>query len=220
MTSCRIIPPNASALGAMRAASPFAGARAPRRWGVALAGAFCMFLGLIQPPASAADEAPIWDALRSGQHLVLLRHAIAPGTDDPPGFKLGDCDSQRNLSDEGRAQAKAIGDRFRANGIESARVFSSQWCRCLDTARLLGLGVVGELPALNSFFRHRQRQDPQTQALGEWLGGQPLEQPLVLVTHQVNITALTGVYPASGELVVVRRSADGKLTVIGTLETD
>jgi len=208
------------ALSATRIEGAAAGARARRPWRIALAGAFCMLLVLTQLPAAAADEPRLWDALRSGQHLVLLRHAIAPGTDDPPEFQLGDCSSQRNLSEDGRIQAAAIGDRFRANGIETARVFSSQWCRCLDTARLLGLGEVSELPALNSFFRHPERQRQQTQELTAWLGGQPLEQPLVLVTHQVNITALSGVYPASGELVVVRRMPNGELKPIGKLETD
>ena len=149
-----------------------------------------------------------------------MRHAIAPGTGDPANFALRDCSTQRNLSAEGRAQAAAIGDRFRANGMDAARVVSSQWCRCLETAQLLGLGPVEELPALNSFFRRSERREPQTQALRDWLAGQDLEHPLVLVTHQVNITALTGVYPASGQLVVLRRSDNGDISVVGSIRTD
>lgn len=165
----------------------------------------------------AAEEAGLWTALRSGAHIALMRHAIAPGTGDPPGFKLEDCSTQRNLSDEGRAQATRIGARFRANGIEAARVLSSQWCRCLETARLLGLGPVEELPLLNSFFASSEQRDPRTQALRSWLAAHEFEAPLVLVTHQVNITALTGVYPASGEMVVIGRSETGEVTVAGTI---
>lgn len=172
------------------------------------------------PELSAAADAASWSALRSGGHVALLRHAIAPGTGDPPQFALRDCSTQRNLSDEGRDQAARIGARFRANGIQTARVFSSQWCRCVETARLLGLGPVGELPALNSFFQRYERRDPQMQALKEWLAGQNLEQPIVLVTHQVNIGALTNVYPASGELVIIRRSENGEISVVGTIKTD
>jgi phosphohistidine phosphatase SixA len=168
----------------------------------------------------AADEAALWDALRSGTHVALLRHAIAPGTGDPDNFKLGDCSTQRNLSEEGRAQAARIGVRFRANGIETARVFSSQWCRCLETARLLELGEVQEMPLLNSFFANSDQRNPQTESLKAWLVDQELKAPLVLVTHQVNITALTGIYPNSGEMVVIGRSPTGEIEVAGTIAAD
>ena len=161
----------------------------------------------------------LWDALSSGSHVALLRHALAPGTGDPPEFQLGKCKTQRNLSDEGREQARKIGDLFRENGITEALIFSSQWCRCLETAKLLNLGPVEELAVLNSFFQHYEHRDPQTKMLREWLGVQEVELPIVLVTHQVNITALTGIYPDSGELVIVHRSNTGNVTVIGTIET-
>ncbi len=99
-------------------------------------------------------------------------------------------------------------------------MYSSQWCRCLETAELLGLGPVEELPALNSFFRRSGLRGPQTRDIKDWLANRDPGRPLVLVTHQVNITALTGVYPASGELVVIRRAADGTISVVGTIETD
>lgn len=176
---------------------------------------------LCRPAAQASDrDAALWNALRSGDHIALLRHAIAPGNDDPPEFRLGDCKTQRNLSVQGRDQATRIGELFRAHGIQSAQIFSSQWCRCLETARLLGLGPVEERPFLNSFFNDYARREPQTSMLREWLDQQALGEPVVLVTHQVNITALTGVYPGSGELVIVRRSETGDLTVVGTIETN
>jgi len=167
-----------------------------------------------------ADETALWAALRSGGHVALLRHALAPGTGDPADFKLSDCRTQRNLSEEGRAQARRIGDLFRANGIERARVLTSQWCRCRETAELLQLGPVTELPALNSFFQNREDREPQTRALRAWLQRQDLSTVQVLVTHQVNISALTGVYPSSGELVILQAVADGDVSVLGTIATD
>ena len=167
-----------------------------------------------------ANELALWEALRSGGHVALLRHAIAPGTGDPASFTIGDCSTQRNLSDQGRAQADRIGRRLRANGIKIARIFSSQWCRCQDTAELLKLGPVNALPALNSFYQRSENRKEQTQALKEWLKEQDLSGAHILVTHQVNITELTGVFPGSGELVIVRPFKSGEITVVGTIETD
>lgn len=171
------------------------------------------------PVLSSEGDAVLWNSLRSGEHFALLRHAIAPGTGDPPGFRLGSCQTQRNLSQEGQAQAAKIGKLFRENKIKSAQVFSSQWCRCLETAKLLELGPVQTLAFLNSFFNNYEYRESQTQKLAGWLHEQNLEQPLVLVTHQVNITALTNIYPSSGELVIVRRSKTGEFAVVGTIKT-
>lgn len=146
---------------------------------------------------------------------MLLRHALAPGTGDPPGLRLGDCSTQRNLSAEGRAQAGRIGALFRDRGIAQASVHSSEWCRCLDTAALLDLGAVTPQPLLNSFFGSPEDGEAQTAALRSWLAGRGSNLPLVLVTHQVNITALTSVVPRSGELVFVALDAGGKARVIG-----
>ena len=176
--------------------------------------------GLSSTPVLSSDgDAVLWNSLRSGEHFALLRHAIAPGNGDPPGFELGSCRTQRNLSEEGRNQAVKIGKLFRENRIQTARVFSSQWCRCLETAKLLELGQVQALSFLNSFFNNYDYRESQTQKLTEWLNEQNLGQPLVLVTHQVNITALTNVYPGSGELVIIRRSKTGEFTVVGTIKT-
>jgi len=140
---------------------------------------------------AAADEAALWQALNTPGHIAVMRHALAPGGGDPDNFELRDCSTQRNLSDGGRAQAKRIGARLRANGVLAAHVYSSQWCRCLETARLLGFGKVKELSALNSFFATMDKRTAQTAALQDWIEDQPLDSPTVLVTHQVNITALT-----------------------------
>ncbi|MFC3226363.1 histidine phosphatase family protein [Marinibaculum pumilum] len=179
----------------------------------ALLPALLLVLSLILPGlphAVAAAEDPaedLWVALAQGRAAVVMRHALAPGTGDPAAFDPADCATQRNLDAAGRAQARAIGDAFRAAGIDQARVHSSVWCRCRETAELLDLGPVEVLPALNSFFRDRGRADEQTAALREFLAAREGDGPVVLVTHQVNITALTGVYPSSGELIFVTRDS-------------
>ena len=161
----------------------------------------------------------LWSALKSRDHFVLIRHSLAPGYGDPDHFKVEDCKTQRNLNDSGRRQSKGIGDLFRLNGISSAFIFSSQWCRCLETARLLGLGQVSELPALNSFFQDFERGPSQTQEIKRWIKTVTLRTPTVLVSHQVNITSLIGYTPASGEIVFVRREHDGSLSMIGSIAT-
>ena len=158
--------------------------------------------------------------LKSGNHFAIMRHAIAPGFGDPTNFELRDCSTQRNLSTEGFEQSARIGKRFRDAGINKAQVFTSQWCRCIDTAKTLDIGVPEELPAMNSFFQAQERKTMQTQALREWLAKQDLTKPLVLVTHQVNMTALTGAYPASGEVFIVERSEAGEFTIVDRVKID
>ena len=128
------------------------------------------------------EENP-WQALRSGMAVGLLRHATAPGVGDPAHFRLEDCATQRNLSEAGRQQARAIGAAFRRNGIATVRVLSSRCCRCLDTARPLDLGPVEPFPPLDSFFADRERAATQTMALRAFLNRPYTGPPRVLVTH-------------------------------------
>ncbi|SDU43429.1 histidine phosphatase family protein [Stappia sp. ES.058] len=189
---------------------------------------FARFFGLpllvlagvgIGPLAAADDAQDAWAALKQPGAIAVMRHALAPGTGDPAGFTLGNCTTQRTLDDRGRAQARKIGDRLRAEGVSFDRVLTSQWCRCRETARLLALGAVEDLPALNSFFTQRARRDAQTRETLALLRARPADEAVLLVTHQVNITALTGVYPASGEIVVGRMGQDG-FEVSGTIEIE
>lgn len=159
-------------------------------------------------PGALADEA-LWSALRSGGHVALMRHALAPGTGDPEGFRLDDCATQRNLSQAGHEQARAAGERFRAHGIEHATVYSSRWCRCLETAALLGLGAVTPFAGLDSLFPDRSQEPVRSAAVRALIRAhRATDPPLVLVTHQANITPLSGVFPASGEIVVLRVDGD------------
>ena len=153
-------------------------------------------------------------------NIYLLRHALAPGTGDPDNFDVDDCDTQRNLSEEGRGQAVRIGKTLRDNLKKIPHVFSSQWCRCKETAQILNLGAVTELPILNSFFENFHLKDNQTNQLKEWLSKHINKTPIILVTHQVNITALTGVYPSSGEIVVIRMGNVGGVQVDGRIPPD
>ncbi|CAG0995618.1 putative phosphoglycerate mutase [Burkholderiales bacterium] len=153
----------------------------------------------------AADDARAWEALASGGHALLLRHAATgPGVGDPPGFRHGDCATQRNLSAEGREQARRLGERLASRGVAIGPVLSSRWCRCLDTARL-AFGRVEAWTPLDSFFGDRDDEPRRTAEVVDratrWRG----PGTLVLVTHQVNIVAATGVAPAMGEGVVVGR---------------
>jgi phosphohistidine phosphatase SixA len=172
-------------------------------------------LALGVSPARASDEG--WEALKAGQAFVLMRHALAPGGGDPAGFKLGDCSTQRNLSDEGRAQARATGALLRDKGILQAAVFSSRWCRASETARLLDLGAVEELPLLDSFFGKPELGPERRAAFMEWLGKMRGGVPMILVTHQVTVSAFTGIVPASGEMVIARKSGD-RVEVLGRVK--
>ena len=101
----------------------------------------------------------LWAAAGSKGHFVMIRHALAPGFGDPPEFVIGDCSTQRNLDDEGRKQALKIGRLFKSKGFKKAKIYSSQWCRCRETASMLRLGKVIDLQALNSFFEREGGQD-------------------------------------------------------------
>lgn len=172
-------------------------------------------------PGARADEGA-WRAVGAGGCAILLRHArTTPGIGDPPGFRLGDCSTQRNLSDEGRAQARRFGAGFAVRGIPIDEVKSSRWCRCLHTARLAFPGeVVEPFSVLDFFFADGSSRGAQTAALREYLGALPETRRAVLVTHMVNITALTGQSPAMGEALIVRTGGTGAGEVLGWLRVD
>ncbi|GAP93855.1 histidine phosphatase family protein [Leptolyngbya sp. NIES-2104] len=178
----------------------------------------------VPQPTVNAQPAPVdrsvWSQLRQVETftVILMRHALAPGTGDPKNFRLNDCSTQRNLSQDGRRQAKQIGQVFRQRQVPVARVLSSQWCRCLETARLLDLGKVKPFPALNSFFRDRSTESRQTEQLRQFMiQNKSDRQVVVMVTHQVNITAITGGVPAQGDAIVLQLDAQNRFKAIGTL---
>ncbi len=164
-----------------------------------------------------SEELQVWNNLKDGKVVALMRHAIAPGNGDPSEFTIGDCKTQRNLSSEGVQQAQSIGAQIKAFGISDVDIYSSQWCRCTDTGTELDFGAPQELPILNSFYEDRSTAEQQTNELRKWItehlsidkpNNNAATKSAILVTHQVNITALTGVYPSSGEIVFVAMNND------------
>jgi phosphohistidine phosphatase SixA len=167
-----------------------------------------------------ADPEALWTALAKGGHVALMRHAqTVPGTGDPPNFRIGDCSTQRNLAESGLAQARRFGAEFKRRGIVPAAIYVSEWCRAVDTGEAFGLGEVRTRPAaLNSFFENRGARQASTAALRDLMDALPRGgPPVILVTHQVNVTAATGVFPASGETVILRLLDGGGFEVAGRL---
>ena len=154
----------------------------------------------------AAQDADAEALLRKGGVVAAFRHSLAPGTFDQPGFRLGDCSTQRNLSEEGRSQARSMGAWFQQRQLQPGKILSSPWCRCVDTAQL-AFGRHALWPALNSFFQGQGDSDAQTREVLDTVAALRAPVNWVLVTHQVNISALAGEYPAMGELFVTRPDA-------------
>jgi len=170
----------------------------------------CMAIfGLLQANASELSE-----ALKKSDHVLLMRHALAPGVGDPAGYTLQDCKTQRNLDATGRAQAKKIGQWLKAQGVREALVFSSDWCRCKETAERLDFGTPVHEPSLNSFFDD-MRQGPQSKlSLQKFIAAQLKtkgSKALILVTHHVNIAEFMGENVGSGDMVLVKVNAAGQL---------
>ena len=185
-----------------------------QRW----VGLFVLLMGLGTATTAWSGDDHLVQRMRAGGEVLLIRHAAAPGTGDPEGFRLGNCATQRNLSDTGRKPARAIGDWLRDQGIERARVYSSQWCRCLETAERLDLGPVVELPGLNSFYERPQDREPNLAAIRDFLKARPpREGLLILVTHQVTISALTGEFTASGHGVLATPGKGGALRTVSRI---
>ena len=149
----------------------------------------------------------------------MIRHALAPGIGDPDDFKLDDCSTQRNLNEQGRAQARAIGEWLRFRGIDNVKLYSSQWCRCLETARLMNLGIVTPLPALNSFFERPEDREPNLAALRNFIRDNTKPGELIImVTHQVTISGITGKWTDSGHGKLVRPDPTGSIELFGELD--
>ena len=151
--------------------------------------------------------------LQDGQHVLLMRHADAPGYGDPAGYQLNNCSTQRNLGDKGRKQAVLIGEWLSSQGVKSAKVLSSPWCRCLDTAKLLNKSSISTATALGSFFDDMSQEKKQTQNLEKLIQSELQSnpnKPLIFVTHHVNIQAFTGKVVNVGDMVLVKVDKNGK----------
>jgi broad specificity phosphatase PhoE len=164
--------------------------------------------------AEASDA--VWEALRAPGSVVVVRHSYAPGTFDPPDAKLEDCSTQRNLDENGRVQAKRIGEAFRGHGIAVGTVRSSPRCRCLDTGRL-AFGKAQPWPALGGALRNEDLRQRQLVEIRKAIAEHRAGPPLVLVTHGSVVSDLTGLNLQMGAFAVLRRTPDGRHEVAGHL---
>ena len=173
------------------------------------------FGGVLAWPARA-DEA-LWALLRGGGQVVMVRHAVTdPGVGDPPGFRLDDCSTQRNLSESGRREATRLGEALRSHKVPVGELRTSPWCRCRETARL-AFGREGEVePALGNLFGRPQEEAGQLVALRR-LVRRPDKGNLFLVTHGSTTYAFTGVSPGTAEMVVLTPQEPGAFRVAGRL---
>ncbi|MGH7314488.1 MAG: histidine phosphatase family protein [Candidatus Rokuibacteriota bacterium] len=171
---------------------------------------------LAGPSRAGASEA-LWDVLKAGGQVVLLRHTTTtPGAGDPPGFRVEDCPSQRNLSEQGREEARRIGAAFRARGIPVGQVLSSRFCRCLETGRL-AFGRAEPHPPLDNLIHDRSREPERAAAIRALAGERPPRGNVILVTHGINIAAAIGIHPAQGEMLVITPRGNGTFEVRGRI---
>ena len=178
---------------------------------------FALLFTIATTSTVEADDDSAWRALAVPGTVAVMRHALAPGFSDPENFDVNDCTTQRNLNDAGRDQARRIGAALRSRGLTFDKVYSSEWCRCRETAALLDIGPVTPLPALNSFFENRKNEPQQTAYMREFLAKNASQKKLFLVTHQVNIWALAGQGTDSGEIIIVKPNQDGEMAYLGSI---
>lgn len=172
-------------------------------------------ISLALSPAALANE-ELWTLLKGGGLVVLMRHTITtPGVGDPPGMKVDDCSTQRNLTDEGRRHAKLIGEAWRAHGIQPDRVMSSPMCRCLETARIAFGRVDESQPVTNA--RLESEMPRQVREMRLVASTKHRTANIVMVSHGTTIAALTGITPEPGEMLIVRPQGDGQFELKGRL---
>lgn len=186
---------------------------------LALSIATTLLFSLVCPAAQSTDVA-IWEKLSERNpkgYVLLIRHAYAPGSGDPANFKLGDCSTQRNLSAEGRAEARALGEWLKNRDLNILRIEASRWCRATETAELLNLGEVIPNNNLNSLFTSTAKQNRiQTAAIRKQIiNHRPKRGLVIMVGHFVNFSALTGIGLESGQGVLVRANSKGQIKVVG-----
>jgi broad specificity phosphatase PhoE len=174
---------------------------------------------MLLPLAAQADEA-LWQLLAGGGQVIFLRHAATtPGVGDPPGFRLEDCATQRNLSAEGRAQARRLGDALKAHRVPVGEVLSSPWCRCIETAKL-AIGQSTTWTPLSNLFGRAENAASQVKALRARIGAWRGKGNLVLVSHGSTALALTGEHPAMNEMLVLSPRGGSEFRLEGRLSVN
>ena len=178
---------------------------------------FLVFQSFIQ--AQTLKEKQLFELLKTDNHFAMIRHAYAPGFGDPVNFDINIKNTQRNLNKTGMKQAENIGKLFKKNEIIDADIYSSYWFRCYETAKLMDLGEVTKIGGLNSFYEDHFDKKQTANILKKWLATKEIKKPLILVTHQVNISNLTNRYANSGEIVIVKKLNNDKFEVAGSIAT-
>jgi phosphohistidine phosphatase SixA len=180
--------------------------------------ALLVALLVLATPSSVAASEALWALLKDGGQVVLLRHTITtPGVGDPDGFRVEDCASQRNLTEQGRQDARRLGAGFQTRGVPVGRVLSSRFCRCLETGRL-AFGKAEAYPPLDNLFHDRGREAERAGAIRTLAAERPEGGNLILVTHGININAAVGLQPAPGEMIVVTPRGNGRYEVRGRIQ--
>ena len=171
----------------------------------------------INTSVKADSKKTLIDELQKGGKLIFIRHAYAPGGGDPDNFDINDCTTQRNLSDSGRVQSQKIGNFFKENKISIGKVYSSEWCRCKETASI-AFKKYETKKFLNSFFSTKFIENRKKQIIdfNIFLSTWDEDRNLIFVTHYVVISEILNYAPSSGEIVI----SDKSLKVIDTLEIE
>jgi phosphohistidine phosphatase SixA len=181
-----------------------------------------IFLSLAVAGAGNADEAAM-SALKAGGHVLMVRHGLTtPGSGDPLGFKLEDCKTQRNLIEEGREESRKLGRLLRARGVKIDRVLSSEWCRCIETAELIGAYTVEKESALNNLYGRPQNRERQVREMRALIAAWKGPGNLLLSTHGANMGALIQINPATAHGVVLKPSPETSegLRVVGRMSPE
>jgi len=171
--------------------------------------------------STATQASDLSNKLKSPDYVLLMRHTRAPGIGDPPNYSLEDCKTQRNLSAEGRKQAVTVGNWLKKQGVKSADVRTSPWCRCKDTAELLKFDGFQVEPSLASFFDDMSNAKETTRQLQQFIAETVKhkgDKALILLTHHVNIYEFMGENIASGDMVLAKVDSQGKLISFKLIE--
>jgi phosphohistidine phosphatase SixA len=174
---------------------------------------FFVAANLMGAHTGAFAQTELVSAMQDGQHVLLMRHADAPGYGDPRGYQLTQCSTQRNLGEAGKRQAQLTGEWLAKQGITKAQIYSSPWCRCFDTATLLNKGAVTKEAALGSFFDDMSQSQKQTEDLAKLIQDERKKYPkapIIMVTHHVNIQSFTGKVLNSGDMILVKVNSSGQ----------
>lgn len=180
----------------------------------------CVVLAVVAvalPEGTASAEPSILARLAEPRTHAIMRHALAPGSNDPADFDIARCETQRNLNGDGRRQASRAGAMLREAGVAIAHLWTSQYCRCRETAELMAVAPVVEQSFLNSFISARWTKTDRLDRTQAALTALTPDETAVLVTHNVNAEALTGTRPVSGEIQIVRIDESGAIELLGSV---